>query len=195
VFLVFNGKKLSTYVILANLIATIGLALLTIDFSNFSINIGDIIVLGTAVSIAIQILLTDKFVKDEKVIILTLSQFFNMALLSFIVAVIFEPVFFISFDNFSNTVWIALLVTVIFATIYAFLVQTFAQKDTINPSLIAIIFAFEPVFALIYSLFVGEETLGIIRLLGMTLILLATFIVIKKEDMGTEMELHHLAEL
>lgn len=183
IILVFKGKKLQLNpTIYANILATIGIALLTINFSNFSVNFGDIIILGTAISIAIHIILTGDYVEKESAIMLTISQFMSLAVLGLLGALIFEPTLFSSINTFSNAIWIALFITVLFATIFAFFTQTFAQKNAISPITIAIIFAFEPIFALMYSLYIGEEFLDAIKLIGMILILVATFMVIIKKD-------------
>ncbi len=179
--LVAKGKKLSTLNIISFSIATVGLALLTINFANFKLNLGDIIVLGTAICLAIQIVYTDQFVKDTSPIDLTIAQLLCTTILSLLVAVIFESNNYAMIQTYSNAVFFALLLTALFATIYAFFVQTFSQKS-INPILIAIIFTFEPVFALLTSLWVGEETVTIIRVAGMTLILVATFLAILQEN-------------
>ena len=179
--LILKGKKLNPLNIASFIIATIGLAFITIEFSTLQFNIGDIIVLGTAVCLAIQIVYTDQFVKIESPIDLTISQLLCTTVLSFLSAVLFEIKDFKMIQTYSEPVYFALILTALFATIYGFFVQTYSQ-ETVNPILIAIIFTFEPVFALLISLWVGEEMLNITKVVGMGLIVLATVLAIIQEN-------------
>ena len=174
--LILKGKKLNPLNIASFIIATIGLAFITIEFSTLQFNIGDIIVLGTAVCLAIQIVYTDQFVKIESPIDLTISQLLCTTVLSFLSAVLFEIKDFKMIQTYSEPVYFALI-----ATIYGFFVQTYSQ-ETVNPILIAIIFTFEPVFALLISLWVGEEMLNITKVVGMGLIVLATILGVIQEN-------------
>ena len=188
IVLILKGSKLNKTTISAFTIATIGLALLTINFSSFQINIGDVIVLGTAISVAIQIVLTGEYVKNESALELSLAQLLCMTVLSLILALIFEMNDFKLINEYSTNIIFAILFTALFATVYAYVIQTYSQK-TVNPIVIAIIFTFEPIFALLYSLWLQEEVLTIIRVVGMVLILSATFMAILQENKGQKEEL------
>ena len=179
--LILKGNKLSPLNIASFIIATIGLTLITIEFSTLQFNIGDIIVLGTAICLAIQIVYTDQFVKTDSPMDLTIAQLLCTTVLSFLSAIFFELKDFKMIQTYSEPVYFALILTAIFATIYGFFVQTYSQ-ETVNPILIAIIFTFEPIFALLISLWVGEEILNITRIIGMGLIVLATILAIIQEN-------------
>ncbi|MHA1448851.1 MAG: DMT family transporter [Candidatus Hodarchaeales archaeon] len=165
-----------------------GLAMLTLDFDNLVINIGDMLVLFTAVLVAIHIIGTDRLTKTEPVNYLVLSQFISMSLISVAVALVLEPGIFIatviSLDVYiTSPVIVALFLTVIFATIFAFTIQTLAQEREISPLVIALIFALEPVFALVSSVYFGEEQLTLMKLAGMTVIFIAIVLsIIKSTD-------------
>lgn len=192
--MIFRGNKVTKPVILSVSLAFIGLAFLTIDFTNIQVNPGDIIILGTAISIALQIVLTGEFVKEESALNLSLTQLLSMTVLSFVFAIIFEPTSYRVLTNFSNTVIYAVIFTAILATSYAYFVQTFSQK-TINAIVIAIIYTLEPIFALIISLLLQIENLTIARAIGMTLILLGTFIAIIQENRQTSIEFENQQSL
>lgn len=187
VVLVLKGKKLSKTNTASFLLATFGLIFITIgiNLSKLKFNFGDIIILGTAICLAFQIIYTDQFVKIYDPLELTITQLFSTTVLSFLFAVVFEPQSFHLIIYYSSTVLGAILFTALLATIYGFFVQTYAQK-TVNPILIAIIFTFEPIFALLFSLWSGVEQLTLIRALGMLLILSGTFIAIYKEYTSNE---------
>lgn len=187
ILLIVLGNKPNMVTISAFLIATAGLAILTINFNSLQVNQGDIIVLGTAISIAIQIILTGKYVTEESAINLALAQLLCMAVLSLIFAVTFEMKDFKPVYAYSHFVILAILFTAIFATIYAYVVQTYAQQ-TVNAIVVAMIFTFEPVFALLYSLWVHQEVLTLPRAIGMLMILGATFMAILQENRSNKLE-------
>ena len=105
----------------------------------------------------------------------------STTVLSLLTALIFEFRSFQPVQNFSEQVVVALVFTALLATFYGYLVQTGSQK-IVSPLLIAIIFTFEPIFAFLISLWVGEEVLSIIRVLGMILIIIATIMAIYQEN-------------
>ena len=187
VVLILKGKRLSRLSTISFLLATFGLLFITIgiNFSTLNFNFGDIIILGTAICLAFQIIYTDQFVKVYDPLELTLTQLFSTTVLSFLFAVIFEPQSFHVIIYYSFTVLGAIVFTALLATLYGFFVQTYAQI-TVNPILIAIIFTFEPIFALLFSLWSGVEELTYVRTLGMLLILSATFLAIYQEYTSNE---------
>lgn len=172
-----RGDKLSRPVVVAALAATLGLSFLTLDFSSLTVNVGDVLVLGTAVFLALQIIFTDHYVQSEPPGVVALAQFGSMALLGLVGALVLETDRSIAPSSFSGAVWVALFLTVVFATLYAFGTQTFAQKS-INPTIIALVFALEPVFALLTNVWVGQEQLTVLRVTGMSLILLSTVVAV-----------------
>ena len=179
--LVIKGKRLKTLNILSFSLATLGLAFITIQFSTFHLNPGDMIILGTAICLAIQIVFTDQYVKQYSALDLIIGQLLCTTILSLLTALIFEFKDFSMIQVLPSSVIFALVLTGVLATVYAYLVQTYSQK-TVNPILIAIIFTFEPIFALILSLWMGEENLSLLRAIGMALILVATVIAIIQEN-------------
>jgi drug/metabolite transporter (DMT)-like permease len=70
----------------------------------------------------------------------------------------------------SRAVWIAIGLTAIFATAAAFALQTWAQRYT-TPTRTALIFALEPVVALVTAVALGGEALTVYAVAGGALIL------------------------
>ena len=64
------------------------------------------------------------------------------------------------------------IVTAVFATAFAFIAQTYAQNNGLESSTVALIFALEPVFALLIDILVGVFP-SIQVIVGMVFILIA----------------------
>lgn len=152
--------------------AFIGLYLLTVpaganggaDFS--SINRGDVLTMGCAVSFAFQIIFmgraTQKYPFQQ---IAAVEAIVCALLMAGTVPVIEKP-----FMVWNSTVVWAILVTGLLGTAAAFTVQAWAQQFT-PPTHTALIFSLEPVFAWVTSLIVLQEKLGLRAGLGGVLIL------------------------
>jgi len=84
----------------------------------------------------------------------------------------------------SRPVWTAILLTAIFATAVAFALQTWAQQYT-TPTRTALIFALEPVVALVTAVAVGGEAVTLYAVAGGALILAGILAVELKPSTGT----------
>ena len=170
--------------IAAALISAFGLGLMTVNFTTLTVNIGDIIVLGTSVTIAYHILTTGASEQFNS-LALTLVQLLTVTLLSFFWAAITNNLWFPGVSHADDLVlWLAVIVTSFLATALAFGVQTHVQQVGVSEAQTALIFALEPVFALIIDIIVGNPP-SLPVLSGMMLILLGTAIGVsrgKSED-------------
>lgn len=143
---------------ISSVLSVFGLYMITMTGGG-SFNLGDFFVLICAVGFAFHILTTGKFSATHDALHLTIVQIMTVGVLSALSALILEdwvrtlnPAYIFQFD-----VILALLVTAIFATAIAFFIQTKVQKYT-SAARVAIIFAFEPVFAALTAfLFAGEQ--------------------------------------
>jgi drug/metabolite transporter (DMT)-like permease len=54
-----------------------------------------------------------------------------------------------------SIVWVTLFVTAVLASAFAFMSQTFAQKNGVSTTNVALIFSLEPVFALLIDIMIG----------------------------------------
>ncbi len=156
-----NGRE-----IVGLILAAMGMVVMTVPLSAaaFSINFGDLLTIGCAVAFAFHLLVLGYFSKRESVEAVALGQIACTALLSTLALGIEKPV-----AIWSTNVLIAIVVTAVFATALAFALQTWGQKHT-TPTRTAIIFALEPVFALVTAVAFGEP-LRWVAVFGGTLIL------------------------
>ena len=148
-------------------IATVGMALLTIPSlgRNPHVNRGDLLTIGCAVAFAFQILVLGYYSQRERFEAVALGQIVCAAVLSTLSLAIEPPR-----AVWSNSVIFAVILTSLFATALAFALQTWAQRYT-TPTRTALIFALEPVFALITAVFAGGERLTLTAVFGGGLIL------------------------
>ena len=86
------------------------------------------------------------------------------------------------------TVWGALLVTGIFASAFAFLVQTWAQRE-LSATRTALVFAAEPVFAGLFGFLLAGDRLGALGWAGCVLILAGIVV----SEPGAAAALRHMA--
>ncbi|MEK9715457.1 MAG: DMT family transporter [Candidatus Heimdallarchaeota archaeon] len=179
IFIPIIGKQLFNLRIIktewiAVLISLMGTILLLFDFQNFSINFGDTIILLTAITVALHVLLTEKYIHHNLYLILFI-QFFTMTFWGGLFNLFSEPPEITWYSN--NIIIFTLFVTVLLATIFAFSAQLYAQKKNISPSIIGVIFALEPVFALIIDIIVGNIP-NFLSLIGMFIIFFSILIAI-----------------
>lgn len=163
---ILRRKWPSRYVSLGVLLATIGLFLMSGTSSN-PFNIGDLMVLGCAVSFAVQIIFVGR--NAEKVPPLSFAVgMVGVAALSFWpLALAFEP----RPVALSGQTIFAILLTALLATSLAFYLQCKMQQFT-STSHTALIFSAEPVFAGLFGYLLAGEILGPLGIVGGGLIVL-----------------------
>jgi drug/metabolite transporter (DMT)-like permease len=149
------------------LVATAGMIVMTLPSleSNFHMNRGDLLTLACAVAFACHLLTVGYYSQRERTEAVALGQIACAALLSGL-ALTFEP----PRAQWSRAVWLALALTAVFATATAFALQTWAQRYT-TATRTALIFALEPVVALIAAVSFGGEALTLYAVAGGALIL------------------------
>jgi len=148
-------------------LATIGVVLLTIPSldRNLHMNRGDLLTMGCAIAFAFQLLVLGYYSQRERFEAVALGQIACAAILS-TVSLGIEPPRAI----WSSRVIFAVVLTSLFATALAFVLQTWAQQYT-TATRTALIFALEPVFALMTAVWAGGEKLTLAAVLGGGLIL------------------------
>ncbi len=161
-------KRPDNYSIGGAFICLVGISLLTIDGNGFSISYGDTLTLICAFGFAGQILAIAKYVENDDPIILTAVQLGGAAILSIIVAMIFEP--FPVNMNLETTASIIYLA--VFSTTLAFLLQNIAQKYT-SSTHAAIILSLEAFFGALFSVMLLDEVFTLLMLIGCILIFIA----------------------
>ncbi|HWO76335.1 MAG TPA: DMT family transporter [Bacillus sp. (in: firmicutes)] len=171
--LVLFKQKPRLMIWIACLLSVTGLYMMTMTGGS-SFNYGDGLVLICAFGFAFHIIITGKFSVKLDAILLTIVQIVTVGILSLLTAFIledwqkaFQPAYLFQFD-----VVLALFVTALLATALAFFIQTKVQKYT-SAARVAIIFAFEPIFAALTSYVVLKESLSVSAAIGCLLIFLS----------------------
>ena len=190
---VFLKQKISRKMALSVLICFLGIALLTLK-DDFSINTahlkGDVLCILCAVFYAVDLLLTERAVKNEEVdpYQLGVFQLGITGLLSLIFAIIAEtPQLPSAPDVLGAVVFLS-----IFCTGVAFIVQPIAQQYT-TASHVGVIYALEPVFAGAVAFVLAGEVLTVKAYIGAVLMMASIFIMeidfkrlFSKKKEGTE---------
>lgn len=170
-------------VLLGVVLATIGLALLTLE-RNLTPSQGDLIVLGCAICFALHITAVSLFAPQTDALALTLVQVAVVAILSGLAALATAswrwPV--------TGDVFYAAAFTGVLATAVAFAIQNKVQAWT-SATHTALIFASEPVFAALFGYFLAGERLTQTGLLGCGLILLGMVLAELRYPMPEEHQL------
>mgnify|MGYP003951789891 CR=1 FL=1 len=148
-------------------LCVVGGYLLT-NFYNATVRMGDTLVVAGAFFWSTHIIFTGKIVKVHNLpLTIGAIQTLIVALLSFIVALIYEEFILINILNEKFSI----LYAGILSGGFAFVLQIYAQKN-ISPAPAAIIFSLEGVFATIAAWFILSQILDINNLLGCLFILL-----------------------
>ncbi|NLV92026.1 MAG: DMT family transporter [Firmicutes bacterium] len=134
-------------------LATAGLAFLSLDLSTgFSVEIGDLLILGSAVLWALQVVIVARYAPQMDSLLLAWVQIGTVAVAGMIFAGVTEspPI------EWGASLILGLLYLAVLATALSLAVQIWSQKYT-SPTRVGIILAMEPVFATIFArIFLGE---------------------------------------
>ena len=152
-------------------LAVLGLGILSVE--GWSIGLGEIFVLISAVLFAIHIILLGSWSKNFDAYALTVMQLIGCALLASVPA---------SINGFvappDTQVWGVIIFTALFATAIAFVIQTWSQAR-ISTTKVAVILTMEVVFAALFSFMYGMEPFTLRLALGGTLVLIAMLAIVQ----------------
>ena len=166
-------EKISRFVWLCIMVATVGLALLSVR--GFSVGIGEMLVLASAFFFAAHIIALSKWSSGRDVYAMTVVQLTMCALLSGIASI---P------GGYSlppdSGVWGVVIFTAVFATAIAFIVQTWSQAH-MRASKVAVILTMEVVFAALFAVAFGGESLSLQVSIGGILVVIAMYLIVMKE--------------
>lgn len=151
-----NGMRPGRKNIAAAVIALAGLALLSLK-GNLTINLGDFLTLISGFGYAFQMIFVDRYTARHDPIKLTTVQLFVCAVLSWVMALLFEgpcrP------EVFADTgVLVSVLYLAFICSMLCFLLQTASQKH-LEPGTAAILLSFESVTGLIFSVIFLKDTI------------------------------------
>jgi len=150
--------------------ATIGLALLSLH--GWSIGTGELLVLASAIAFAGHIIALEQWSSGRDTYALTIVQLATCALLTGIASLKdgYQP-------PPDTGVWAVVIFTAIFATAIAFIVQTWSQAHMASTK-VAVILTMEVVFAAIFAILFGGESLTLQISLGGILVVSAMYFIV-----------------
>lgn len=162
------------------MLSLLGLLVLSnITIHEINLNKGDLITIISAVAFAIQIVLTNIYVKNVDMKLITSVQMITMCLLSFAFAG--------NRISFTHPLYVYAMLAFlgVVAGFIAILIETYSLKY-IDPDRASIIFTLEPVFAYISSIIFIKEQLTIRGVLGASLIMSSMLIATVKRKNGID---------
>jgi drug/metabolite transporter (DMT)-like permease len=167
-------EKISRFVWLCIMVATVGLALLSVR--GFSVGIGEMLVLASAFFFAVHIIALSKWSSGRDVYAMTVVQLTMCALLSGIASIPggYSP-------PPDSGVWGVVIFTAVFATAIAFIVQTWSQAH-MSATKVAVILTMEVVFAAIFAILFGGERLTLQSAIGGVLVVTSMYLIVLKEQ-------------
>ena len=155
------------------LLATFGLALLSLK--GWNLGYGEFLVFLCAIAFAAHIIALSKWSNGLDVYAMTIVQLATCALATGVISLIqgYEA------PPDSNG-WYVVLFTAIICTAVAFVVQTWSQAH-MSATKVAVILTMEVVFAALFAVVFGGESLSLRTLFGGVLVFAAMFMIVLKE--------------
>jgi drug/metabolite transporter (DMT)-like permease len=155
------------------LLATVGLALLSLK--GWNLGYGEFLVFLCAIAFAAHIIALSKWSNGLDVYAMTIVQLATCALATGVISLIqgYEA------PPDSNG-WYVVLFTAIICTAVAFVVQTWSQAH-MSATKVAVILTMEVVFAALFAVVFGGESLSLRTFFGGLLVLIAMFMIVLKE--------------
>ena len=167
-------EKITKFTWLCIAVATFGLGLLSIR--GFSVGIGEMFVLASAVLFAAHIIALSKWSLGRDVYAMTVIQLTMCAILAGLASAV---------EGYSlppdRGVWSVVIFTAVFATAVAFIVQTWSQAH-MSATKVAVILTMEVVFAAFFAILLGGERLTLQTAFGGILVVVAMYLIVLKEQ-------------
>jgi drug/metabolite transporter (DMT)-like permease len=163
-------EKLHLDLIIAIILSTIGLWLIAGGVKEF--DVGDFLMILSAFAATVYVLYADSIVKKCDVLVLNFQQFFVATVLGLLMVLFFKLP--LNIADSSTAWWILYLA--LFANVICYLVQLGAQK-VVSPTVLALTFSLESVFAAIFAWTIGGEKIIMSDLVGGIMILIAIIFV------------------
>ena len=167
-------EKITKFTWLCIAVATFGLGLLSIR--GFSVGIGEMFVLASAVLFAAHIIALSKWSLGRDVYAMTVIQLTMCAILAGLASAV---------EGYSlppdRGVWSVVIFTAVFATALAFIVQTWSQAH-MSATKVAVILTMEVVFAALFAILLGGERLTLQTAIGGILVVVAMYLIVLKEQ-------------
>lgn len=173
----FLGKKSGVIIWISVALGVVGLYFICVKDS-FTINTGDLCLIGCAVAYAGHITIVDKYAAKTDNIALSAMQFLVCGVLSAIVALIFER------STFSMDVILSYYLSFLYMGIcscgIAYTLQIVGQKNT-NPAAASIIMSFESCFSVLGGFLLLGERMSTREWIGIAIMFAAILLTESKE--------------
>jgi drug/metabolite transporter (DMT)-like permease len=156
-------------------IATLGLGLLSLE--GWEIGTGALLVLASAFAFAAHIIALGKWSSGRDAYAMTVVQLAMCAFLTGL-ASLFEGGYQLPPDR---GVWATVIFTAVVCTAVAFVIQTWSQAH-MSTTKVAVILTMEVVFAAIFAILFGGESLTPQKAIGGVLVVIAMFAIVTKES-------------
>ena len=157
-------RKPEGYIIMSAVIAIFGVMLLVVDFSNFTLSVGDLYSLGAALTFSLYLISLERNSKIIDSVQMTLVYFGVNILTYCILALAFGEKGFLQ-APFMNITFIIIIILNVSVNIFTILIQNEAAKY-LRPEKVAIIYCMEPVVTLVIAYFFMSEVPNIKSLIG-----------------------------
>jgi drug/metabolite transporter (DMT)-like permease len=166
-------KKISLFTWGCVALATVGLALLSLR--GWSMGFGEFLVLLCAIAFAAHIVALGQWSSGRDVYAMTTVQLFAVTVLTggFAFAEGYQA-------PPDSGVWAVVIFTAIVCTAFGFIIQTWAQAH-IEPTKVAVILTLEVVFAALFAITIGRESMTLQVALGGLILLTAMYLIVVKE--------------
>ena len=154
-------------------LATIGLALLSLR--GWSVGIGEALVFVSAIAFAAHIVTLSKWSFGLDAYALTIVQLTICAVITGVISIgqgYEKPT--------DSGVWGVVIFTAVICTAVAFIVQTWSQAH-MSSTKVAVILTMEVVFAALFAVFFGGESLTLQVAIGGAMVVLAMYLIVIKE--------------
>lgn len=172
--LIFLRQKIDRYTWGCVITATFGLALLSLH--GWSVGYGEALVLVSAIAFGAHIVALGRWSNGLDSYAMTVVQLTGCAALTGVLA------FAEGYElPAGRSGWPVVFFTAIFATAIAFMVQTWSQAH-ISSTKVAVILTMEVVFAALFAVIFGGETIRLQALAGGALVLAAMFAIVKPRE-------------
>ncbi len=169
----FLKERIKAFTWACVLLATVGLALLSLR--GWSIGVGEALVFISAIAFAAHIVTLSKWSSGQDAYAMTIVQLFACAVLtgSISLAQGYET-------PPDSGVWAVLIFTAVICTAVAFIVQTWSQAH-MSSTKVAVILTMEVVFAALFAVLFGGESLSLQVSMGGILVVIAMYLIVMKE--------------
>ena len=171
---IFLRQRVDRFTWICIAIATIGLAFLSIR--GWSVGFGELLIFISAIFFAIHIIALSKWSSGRDAYAMTVVQLAMCAILSGIASI---P------GGYSPPpdlgVWGVVIFTAVFATAIAFIIQTWSQAH-MSATKVAVILTMEVVFAALFAILFGGESLTLQSIIGGLLVITAMYLIVIRQE-------------